>query len=237
MAVPRAPVHHPEPTARPAAVIVRALAAQGELRATPRKGYLADHRNRRRIMATHRAPLDPDDVLDLPLPDGVSGYELVDGKLAPVSPASLDHGWLIVEVGRRLANFVEEQGVPGRVYADAGFVMRLPWDDRRLRGPDVAFVTEETLARFGDPGPRFARFVPELAVEIDVSGGRKPGGRQRIRDYLHAGVRLVWDIHPHTRSATVYRQDGSAVELSGADGLDGEDVVPGFLLPLATLFR
>lgn len=188
-------------------------------------------------MATHRAPLDPDDLLDLPLPDGVSGYELVDRQPVPVSPASLDHGWLIIEVGRRLANFVEAHGIAGRVYADAGFVMQLPWDDRRLRGPDVAFVTEATLARFGDPGPRFARFVPELAVEIDVSSGRKPGGRQRIRDYLQAGVRLVWDIRPRTRTATVHRRDGSVVELSDAEGLDGEDVVPGFRLPLSMLFR
>lgn len=47
----------------------------------------------------------------------------------------------------------------------------------------------------------------------------------------------MWEIQPPTRSATSHRQDGAVVNLTEAEGLDGEDVVPGFLLPLATLFR
>ena len=187
-------------------------------------------------MARQRVPLDPDDLLDMPLPEGVSGYELVDGQLVPVSPASLDHGWLIIEIGRHLANYVEKHGIAGRVYSYAGFVLGLPSDPRRLRGPDVAFVSEETLRHHGNPGFRFARFVPELAVEVDIASGRKPGGQQRIRDYLEAGVRLVWSTLPRTRSAVVYRTEGSIAHLTEADALEGEDVVPGFVLPLSRLF-
>ena len=117
-------------------------------------------------MTTHPGPLVPEDVLALPLPAGVIGYELVDGVPVPVSPASLRHA---------------------RVH---------------------------------------------LAVEVELSSGRKPGGMQRVRDYLEAGVALVWAIHPRRRAATVYRQDGSRTELGETDSLDGEDVVPGFRLPL-----
>ena len=123
------------------------------------------------------------------------------------------------------------------MYSDAGFVLGLPRDPRRLRGPDVAFVSEQTLRKHGDAGPRFARFVPELAIEIDVSSGRKPGGQQRIRDYLEAGVRLLWVIHTATRSATVYRDDGT-LQLVREDGqLAGDDVLPGLRIDLAELFR
>jgi Uma2 family endonuclease len=184
--------------------------------------------------------LVPEDLLDLPLPEGVSGYELVDGVPVPVGPASFTHGELIIEVGYRLRRHIDGQGVAGRVVSDAGFVLGLARDPTRLRGPDVAFVSEAKLREHFDPERdfgRFGRFVPDLAVEIDLSGGRKPGGRQRIREYLEAGVPLVWVIEPSTRSATVYRRDGSTVELSAHDALEGEDIVPDFRLPLSTLFR
>lgn len=188
-------------------------------------------------MATHRTPLAPDDLLDLPVPDHLSGYELVDGKLVPVTPASPRHGDLIVEVAYRLKKHVEAQALTGRVWSDAGFVLDLKRDPGRLRGPDVAYVSEAKLRVHGDPGEHFARFVPDLAIEIDLSSGRKPGGLQRIRDYLEAGVPLVWTIDAGKRNATVYRQDGSITHLTEHDTLDGEDIVPGFRLPLNVLFR
>lgn len=188
-------------------------------------------------MVTRRTPLEPDDLLELPLPEGVSGYELVDGELVPVSPASFQHGGLIMEVGRLLANYIEARGLGGRVVSDAGFVLGLARNPRRLRGPDVGYLSERTLQEFGDPGARFARFTPDLAVEIDLRSKRKPGGQQRIRDYLEAGVPLVWSIDPRTRSAVVSRQGHSPIELSEHAVLDGDDVIPGFRLPLADLFK
>ncbi len=188
-------------------------------------------------MATHSTPLEPEDLLDWPLPEGVSGYELVDGKPVPVTPASWQHGGLILEVGRLIGNYLEANRLGGRLVSDAGCVLRLARDPRRLRGPDIAYLSEARLLEYGDPGPRFARFHPDLVIEIDLSSGRKPGGQQRIRDYLEAGVPLVWAIDPKRRAASVYRQDGSVTELTEHDALDGEDVLPGFQLPLATLFK
>ena len=187
-------------------------------------------------MATHHTPLEPEDVLDLPLPDGVSGYELVDGRPEPVTPASWQHGALIALVCARLHDHLKEHDQPGHIVSDAGFVLNLARDRKRLRGPDVAFSTDETFRKHGNPGERFARFVPDLAIEIDIASGRKPGGMQRVRDYLDAGVRLVWSVKPRTRSATVYRHDGSSTELTEQDALDGEDILPGFTLPLGELF-
>jgi Uma2 family endonuclease len=57
-----------------------------------------------------------------------------------------------------------------------------------------------------------------------------------VRDYLEAGTRLVWVLAPGARTATVYRADGSARLLREGDHLDGEDVLPGLVIPLAELF-
>lgn len=187
-------------------------------------------------MATHStAPFTADDVLDLPLPNGVSGYEFVDGQPVPVMPASAIHGELIVEVCRRLANHVIERRLPGKVYSDAGFVLGLEHDPERMRGPDVAYVDRRKVAAHPDP-ERLFRCAPDLAIEIELTSAKKPGGKQRIAEYLEAGVRLVWAIDPHTRTATVHRPDGHVRLVETHGTLDGEDVVPGFQLRLRDLF-
>ncbi|MBI4544086.1 MAG: Uma2 family endonuclease [Gemmatimonadetes bacterium] len=186
-------------------------------------------------MATSPAAFTADDMLDLPLPDGVSGYEFVDGRPVPVMPASPIHGRLIVEVARLLANYVIEHRLPGTVYSDAGFVLGLRHDRERMRGPDVAYVERSKVEAHADP-ERLFRCVPDLAIEIDLTSAKKPGGQQRVVDYLEAGVRLVWAIDPHTRTAMVYRPDGTARMLRTHEALEGEDIVPAFRLPLADLF-
>jgi Uma2 family endonuclease len=188
-------------------------------------------------MATRRTSIEPDDLLNLAIPDGLSGFELVDGQPVPVTPASRVHGKLISRVLTRLQNYIDENDIVGEAYGDSGFVLGLRRDPRRLRSPDVSFVGQKKLAEHGEADERFARFVPDLAIEIDLTSDRKPGGIQRIRDYLESGVPLIWAIHPRTQTATVYRQDGSVVELDKTDVLDAEDIIPGFLLPLDALFK
>jgi hypothetical protein len=43
-------------------------------------------------------------------------------------------------------------------------------------------------------------------------------------------------IAPSAKSATLYRADGSARLLREDDNLDGEDALPGLLIPLSELF-
>jgi Uma2 family endonuclease len=181
--------------------------------------------------------LTADDVLDVPVPDHLRGYELENGELVEVSLPSPPHGRIVAHVSRHLLNYVDEQGGRGTVYGEVGCVLPLRHDPERLRGPDVSYVSEETLsASGGEPARGWFRLVPDLVVEVD-SPGRKPAIEQRrIQDYLDAGVRLLWIIHTDARSATVYRGDGSARLLRETDVLEGEPVVPGLRLPLARLF-
>jgi Uma2 family endonuclease len=51
---------------------------------------------------------------------------------------------------------------------------------------------------------------------------------EKVVDYLTAGVRLVWVVHPTARMAVVYRPAGTAAWVLDQGELDGEDVVPGF---------
>lgn len=185
-------------------------------------------------MVTNTRKLIGDDVLVLPVPNGVGGYELVDGSPVPVTPASPLHGELIVEIARRLANHVIEHDLPGRVLSDAGFVLGLERDPERMLAPDIAYVEKSRLA--GVDPERLFRGVPDLAIEIDLASGKKPGGQQRVIDYVEAGVRLLWVVDPRSGTAVSYRPDGSARLVRENEALDAGEVVPGFTLPLGDLF-
>jgi Uma2 family endonuclease len=60
----------------------------------------------------------------------------------------------------------------------------------------------------------------------------------KVMTYLEYGVRLVWVVDPPRQTVSVYHADrpGSALLLHIGDTLDGEDVLPGFQLPLSQVF-
>jgi len=59
---------------------------------------------------------------------------------------------------------------------------------------------------------------------------------QRIADFMSVGTRLFWVVYPATRTVWVLRGDGSARCLTEQQELSGEDVIPGFTCPVASLF-
>ena len=59
---------------------------------------------------------------------------------------------------------------------------------------------------------------------------------EKIDLYLKNGSRMVWIVYPNTRVMTVYRQNNVVTLLRESDTLDGEDVLPGFQLPVEKLF-
>jgi Uma2 family endonuclease len=167
---------------------------------------------------------------------GDTRRELVDGEVREMAPAGGVHGDIVSRVDRRLAQHVERHG-GGKVLAgDVGFVLELPQDPERVRAPDVAFVTTARLPQ-GRLPEGFIRGAPGLAIDVLSPSDNPVDVQQKVRDYLDAGARLVWVLAPKAKTATVYRADGSARLLREADQIDGEDVLPGLVIPLAEIFE
>ncbi|HMN14857.1 MAG TPA: Uma2 family endonuclease [Bellilinea sp.] len=76
----------------------------------------------------------------------------------------------------------------------------------------------------------------ERYVDRAVEAVAPSDARRKVIDYLRAGTRLVWVVYPETQTVDVYRsgQDVWGVEAQGV--LQGEEVLPGFELPLRELF-
>ncbi len=60
----------------------------------------------------------------------------------------------------------------------------------------------------------------------------------KARRYLAAGTALVWVLWPERQRVNVWRHDGRApvTTLASGEMLDGRDVVPGFIHPVADIF-
>ena len=168
------------------------------------------------------------------LPDDAHRSYVIRGELIRMGPAKAKHGACSAQFVRALGNFSEQHEL-GAVYtADTGFV--LTRDPLTLLAPDIAFVRAERVPTFDEiddffPGP------PDLAVEVRSPSETGPDMARKVREYLDAGTPLVWYADPPRRTVTVYRAGRAPLILGDGNFLDGEDVLPGFRLPLADVFR
>jgi len=157
--------------------------------------------------------------------------ELVNGELEFMAPAGLEQEDIVAALIESLRPYVRKRRL-GRVYASqAGFRLK-----RDLRCPDVSFVRTERLP--GGKSPKgFGHFPPDLAVEVFAPDETVDDYKDKVREYLQWGVRLVWLVDPNTQTVTVCRPSGEPTTLKGNQVLSGEDVVPGFKCRVRTLFE
>jgi Uma2 family endonuclease len=57
-----------------------------------------------------------------------------------------------------------------------------------------------------------------------------------LREYLSAGVDVVWVVEPDEHVISVYRSPTDIQEFTAQDTLVADDILPGFSLPLVDLF-
>ncbi|NET45605.1 Uma2 family endonuclease [Okeania sp. SIO2B3] len=78
--------------------------------------------------------------------------------------------------------------------------------------------------------------APDLAVEVIYPNNTFEELHQKIVEYFENNCRLVWVINPDKKSVLVYHKPQPDKLLQVADNLDGEDILPGFILPVTDLF-
>lgn len=79
--------------------------------------------------------------------------------------------------------------------------------------------------------------APDLVVEVLSPEDRVADLTRKLREYFEIGVRLVWVVDPGTRSVFAYRALTDVREFRDSDRLPGDDVLPGFEVPVAQLFE
>lgn len=182
----------------------------------------------------HRVRMNPrpgtatiDDLLN---PEN-EGCELVDGTLVEKAMGweeSFLASWLLTTINNHvLANNL------GAVTCEQG-MFELP--DGPVRGPDVAFTAWATMPGRVRPREAFPNLAPDLVIEILSPRNTAREMARKRREYFRAGVRLLWEINPRTRTVVEYTADDAGTQLPATGSLDGGAVLPGLSVPLADLF-
>lgn len=169
----------------------------------------------------------------LRLPDDSFRYELVKGELIKMAPAGDEHGDLAMEVGGHIWQHVKTHKL-GKVYAaETGF--QISSNPDTVRAPDVAFVSQQRIDEVG-PVRGYRPGAPDLAIEVISPNDTYTEVQDKVLTWLEAGARMVVVLNPRRRTVTVYRSRTDIIVLTEEDMLDGQDVVPGWTLPIKDLF-
>ncbi len=116
--------------------------------------------------------------------------------------------------------------------AETGFFVER--DPDTILAPDFAFVAEERLP---EPLPEgYVPVVPDFAVETRSPSETTREVVEKVEEWLAAGVRLVWVLEPKKRAITTHRLGRSPRIFTSDETVDGEDVLPGLMLPVALIF-
>ena len=168
------------------------------------------------------------------MPEDGKKYELEAGRLISEPLPGYRHGRLMFVVARILDAHAARHGLGEVIVGDSGFVLARTPDT--VRGPDVAFVTEERLALQGDRSKAFEG-APDLAVEVLSPTNTRSDMHAKVGDYLAGGTRSVWVVDPEHRTVTVYDSLLSPRVLAESEVLEAGDVLPGFHVTVREFFE
>ena len=167
-------------------------------------------------------------------PDTEPSSEFMCGEVIQKPMPTNAHGILQLYIGMLLFQFLTRTKL-GRVRTEWRCIFGPPGRERAFV-PDVVYASYERLPPGDATKQPYLLTAPDLAVEILPPGDAPGRFARKLRFYLLHGVRLVWAVDPTERTITVY-SPGPADErvLVVGDTLDGDDVLPGFSVPVAEI--
>src|SRR5712692_3454946 len=157
--------------------------------------------------------------------------ELIDGRIVPLEPTGSEHGDIEASLAETMSGYVRPRKL-GRVQVgEVGIYIRRNPD--RVRAADVLFISLERYAQRQNKRG-YLDVAPELVVEILSPDDSVMEMTQKLRDYFSIGVNLVWVVDPEARSVFAYRSLTDVREFTATDTLTGDEVLPGFAVPVAS---
>jgi Uma2 family endonuclease len=157
-------------------------------------------------------------------------YELVEGTLVEKG-IGYEESEIALLIAIHLGNFILPRNL-GILTGEAGMMRTTS----QVRAPDVAFLSLDRFPGGKRPKGPIAPVGPDLAVEVLSKSNTKKEMALKLDEYFASGTKLAWLVDPKTRSVRVHTSPTESIRLELGGTLDGGDILPGFLLPLAELF-
>ncbi len=122
--------------------------------------------------------------------------EWVEGEVVLMTPASLKHQMVIVRLLEEAGSYIRRKGLG--MIIPAPYLVRLPEPLKRVREPDLIFVSKERLHLLK---PTYIDGAPDLIIEITSPESLEYDRNIKFKEYVQAGVKEYWLIHPDTPQA------------------------------------
>lgn len=160
--------------------------------------------------------------------------ELVKGRVVESPMPQMKHGKVCYRATITLGTFVEAHDLGHIMTNDTWMVVQRGPDT--VRGADILFISYARLPK-GNVPDGMLEVAPELVFEVRSPSDRWTDMIAKMLEYLSAGVSVVVILDPKTESASVFRPDDRQDIFEKADTLTVPDVLPGFAVPVKSLFE
>ncbi|MFQ3616756.1 MAG: Uma2 family endonuclease [Cyanobacteriota bacterium] len=160
------------------------------------------------------------------------------GALIVMTPVGGEGGSYEMDLGGELYLWNKQSG-RGKVFSSST-LFKLPIggggeaSSSSFRSPDVAWVE---LSRWQALTPeqrrKFPPIAPDFVIELRSPTDNLELLQAKMQEYMDAGVRLGWMLNPQEQQVEIYRQGQPKEVRELPTELSGEDVLPGFVLPLS----
>ncbi|HEY3787520.1 MAG TPA: Uma2 family endonuclease [Urbifossiella sp.] len=184
-----------------------------------------------------------EDLLAMP-DDGIERW-IIGGKLrekpsefpeAKMTVRNRHHCGIMSAVVTTVMIWLRKQPKPrGEVYCGEVGV-RLPGSFATV-GVDVAYAPAAVVAVQDDEKTTLLDGVPTLTVEILSPNDYQEQIHEKTREYLRAGVAIVWVIDPDDQTVKVYRSGQPVESFNITHRLPEHPAMPGFAPTVAELFE
>ena len=146
--------------------------------------------------------------------------EWVDGQLVEKNGKTLKHGKIQLRLGGYWEDYQKSSGQAGEVYTDVPCRT-----NKQGRSPDVAYLTPELVAEFGNVAtlPQSFPLCAEIVSPTDIA----EDVLLKAQEYLESGGEEVWLVFPESRWVMVLTRNQGLMFTSG-QVVCTQKVLPGF---------
>jgi Uma2 family endonuclease len=153
------------------------------------------------------------------------------GELVTMAPAGWESSERNIDLAAQVFNW-NRQAKLGKVFdSSGGFTM----PSGAVRSPDVTWI-EKSKFEGVSAKIAFPEIVPDFVIELRSMTDSLKTLQAKMLEYQTNGVRLGWLINPQQQQVEIYRLGHPVEVLQSPNSLDGENVLPEFILDLSSIF-
>ncbi len=169
-------------------------------------------------------------------------FELTGGEVVNLAPNVAGHRWVVQRLFLALHGYLTTRQA-GHVAIETPFVLKddVDWV-KGSRTPDLSFYHAERWAAYTTSTPDRKEkpyiLVPDLAIEVVSPNDRYSEIQDKVDGYLADGLQVIWVVDPQRRTVVIHTADSDQQTIRrDSDVLADDDVLPGFSVPVKSLFE